>query len=56
MALEGTGVYGRIVIDCGYTKLIKSLWDKTAGKWDMFWIVQFGYYGLKESDNWNFKL
>ena len=31
MALEGTGVYGRIVIDCGYTKLIKSLWDKTAG-------------------------
>ena len=31
MALEGTNDYGRIVIDCGFTKLMKSQWDKTAG-------------------------
>ena len=31
MALEGTGVYGRIVIDCGFTKLMKEFWPNTAG-------------------------
>ena len=31
MALNGTGSLGRIVIDCGDTKLLKQYWDKTAG-------------------------
>lgn len=31
MALDGTGTLGRIVIDCGDTKLLKEHWNKTAG-------------------------